>query len=738
MDKKTVEEMEARFEELLQQPPYPVDEMVELIKGVPTGRGEEMSAKLFGKFVEAADFEGAFKLVYACFDLLGSRLQGIGVRDALKKTTRDREILSFIDGVGFDTRVLKEAVGRLGRLLSFHKGALVLSAAWGLGEVKSIDYFYRRVVVDFRVRKGHQLTYDAACETLVLAPEDHILVTQRADPNRIAMMLKDQPAEFVKEMLRSFGDMPITRLEELCSQYGFVKQANWKKFWEGARGDLRKDKFVEIPTRRADPIHLKAAVEDYGDMWFKALAQQRDPKSILSSVRELQGVGRTKALDDETRAIVAERLAFALKAARGVDDALYARIAFCMDDLKLDSENVAKARAYLWAKGLKDEERYLAAARTLPARETGSLVAFLTAEDRETTKRQLFAVLPQMCFPLLSETLAHFRKDADCGEAVAALLRQPSAPATLVTLILGRHDSHEEFYREQRAFAAREAAPGEEKVAKGWECLPDFITLLTHAIALGEGKQGGETLRMQNVIRRLFADAKWLEGIFKQLKPADQALFFERFQASIAWDPSTHHLIVVRMTHIAPELAARQIKKEEIKKIERITSLRSYAERQAAYEKLVKVEIPENTKRIEFAKSYGDLSENAEYQYAKDEQRALMQKESVLQKDLNEVKAVDFADVVNPTIVCPGSMVAITTAAGAELVYTILGEWDNDLERGVISNKTKLALNMLGKSVGETFELPDAEGNVSVATIKAVSALTDEIRAWLKETPAAV
>ena len=715
MDKKTVDEMEARFEELLQQPPYPVDEMVELIKRVPTGRGEEMSAKLLGKFVEASDFDGAFKLVYACFDLLGSRLQGIGVRDALKKTTRDREILSFIDGVGFDTRVLKEAVGRLGRLLSFHKGALVLSAAWGLGEVKSIDYFYRRVMVDFRVRKGHQLTYDAACETLVLAPENHILVTQKADPDRIAMMLKDAPAEFVKEMLRSFGDMPITRLEELCSQHGFVKQANWKKFWEGARGDLRKDKCVEIPTRRADPIHLKAAAEDYGDMWFKALAQQRDPKSILSSVRELQGVGRTKALDDETRAIVAERLAFALTAARGVDDALYARIAFCMDDLKLNPEDVAKARAYLWAKGLKDEERYLAAARTLPARETGNLVAFLTAAGREGTKKQLFAVLPQMCFPLLTETLSAFIKDADCEAAVSELLKSPSAPATLVTLILGRYKDFQK-----------------------WEKLPPLVVILMHAIALGEGKQGGETLRMQNVIRRLFADQAWLEGIFKQLQPADQALFFERFQASIAWDPSTHHLIVVRMTHIVPELAARQVKKEEVKKIERITSLRSYAERQAAYEKLVKVEIPENTKRIEFAKSYGDLSENAEYQYAKDEQRALMQKESVLQKDLNEVKAVDFADVVAPTIVCPGSMVSITTAAGSELVYTILGEWDNDLDRGIISNKTKLALNMLGKSVGETFELPDAEGNVSVATIRAVSALTDEVRAWIKETPTAV
>ena len=99
---------------------------------------------------------------------------------------------------------------------------------------------------------------------------------------------------------------------------------------------------------------------------------------------------------------------------------------------------------------------------------------------------------------------------------------------------------------------------------------------------------------------------------------------------------------------------------------------------------------------------------------------------------------MNFADVVEPAAACPGSMVAITTGDGAERVYTILGEWDNDLARNVISNKTKLAQNMLGKKAGDTFDLPDAEGRVSTATIKAVSALTDEMRAWLAETPAAV
>ena len=703
MDKKTVEEIETRFGEVVQAPPYPVDEILELIAAVPPGKAEEMTLAALKALTDAGDFDGTYRLVKARKEMLAAKLQGAGIRDALRKTTKDRLLLSFIDSVGFGVRPLDDSFARLERLLAFRPGRLVLNPTWGLGEVKRIDSFYRRITIDFTARRGHQMTFDAACETLVFAPEDHILVTNRADPARVQQMLKEAPGEFVKAMLKSFGDMPITRLEELSAQHGFVKQANWKAFWEKARTELRKDKLVEIPTRRTEPLHVKKTAETYGDSWFTAFAQMTDPKSILSSVRELQGTQRFKALPEADSKKIADRLTFALKGARGVDDALYARLAFCLDELKLDPAVTAKARTYLWT-----DNRYLSAARTLPARETESLVVFLTADDREARKHELFKVLPEMCFPFLTETLMFFKTDADCEDAVAELLKKPSAPATLVTLILGRY---EDF--------------------KHWAKLPPLVVILTHAIALGEGRQSGETLRMQNMIRRLFADKKWLETIFAQLAPADQVLFFERFQASIAWDPSTHHLIVVRMTHIVPDLASRQVKKAEAPKDERITSLRSYAERKAAYQKLINVDIPANTQRIEFARSYGDLSENAEYQYAKDEQRALLQKQTLMQDELKLVKAVDFADIASDTV-CPGTTVRIATADGREIAYTVLGEWDNDLDRGIIANKTRLAQNMLGKKAGETFDLPDADGHVTTATIIAVEPLSDDLREWIK------
>ncbi len=671
-------------------------------KKEPAGvKVDDMIAEIHLK-QEILDFPGVFALVRDNLELLSARLQPQGIRDDLKKSTGDRLVLSMIDSVGFGVRPLGEAMKRLERLLGFTPGTMVLSAAWGLGVIKRLDYFYRRVTVDFRNRRGHQLSFDAACETLSPAPENHILVRAAADRAAVEQMIKERPADFVVELLRSFGDMPLVRMEELCAAQGFVKSANWKSFWERAREGLRAIPLVEVPTRRAEPIHLKAVRESYGDAWFGAFRDNRDPRAILSSVRELEGTDRMQALTEEQRALLADRLAFALKGARGVDDALYARIAFCIDGLKLNPELVAKTRRRLWEGGL-----YLRAARELPARDVGALVKFLVAENPEETKKELFAALPKMCFTLLVETLDAFSKDADCAAAVSALLRDAHPPATLVVCVLGRYESFK----------------------KGWPDLPDFRLLLAHAIALGEGRQTGETLKMQNTVRRLFADRKWLEETMRQLSPEDREFCFERFQASTAWDPSTHHLIVVRMSKLDPALQGLLVRRETKETPERITSQRSYAERQAAYEKLVNEEIPNNTKRIEFARGYGDLSENAEYQYAKDEQRALLQKQTVMQEELNTVKATLF-EAVETDLVRPGVTVKAVTTAG-ERLFTVLGEWDNAPEMGVISNRTKLAEAMLGKRPGDVFEITDAEGSVSEARIVEILPLSDELKVWI-------
>ena len=649
---------------------------------------------------EKQDFEGAFKLVRENQGVFAKSLHPAGVRDALKKTTKDRLLLSFLDGVGFEGRALDESLVRLEKLVSFKAGSLVLSKAWGLGTVKKLDYFYRRITVDFKTKKGHQFTYDAAIDMLTSAPEDHILVKRQADPTAFEAMLKDRPGEFVKAVLKSYGDMPITRLEDVFVQNGFVKAVNWKSYWDKARAELKADKLVEIPAKRADPIRLKASAEDYGDSWLTAFSHETDPKLILAGVREYVAQGKLKVADEATKAKVGERLVFAVTAARKVDDALYARLACQVAELGFACPPAAEMREYLW-----ERKRFVKAAATLPAREVGAMIAFLACDA--ASKEKLYKAIPELCFTAVSEIVAQFGKEPECRAAVGGYMKEPKAPATLTTLLVG---SYEKF--------------------KDWAELPPLITLLTHAIALGEGRQSGETLKMQNLVRRLFGSKDWLGKVFGWLSPEDQALFFERFQASIAWDPSTHHTTVVRMTKIVPSLEEHLVKVEKKKEYARITSFRSFGLKKQEYLKLINEEMPANVRRIEFAKSYGDLSENAEYQYAKDEQRALMQKQTLMQADLEAVKPGDFADATTDEVM-PGVTVVIAAKDG-EKTWTILGEWDNDIEKGILSSKTRVAQNMMGKKAGDDFELPDADGNLAFATIREIRPLSDEIKEWMK------
>ena len=653
-----------------------------------------------GECAEKQDFEGAFKLVRENQAEIAKSLQPVGVKDALKKTTNDRLLLSFVDGVEFGQRPLDESLVRLERLVGFTQGSLVLSKAWGLGTVKKLDYFYKRITVDFKTKKGHQFTYAAAVDMLESAPEGHILVLRQADPTAFEAMLKDKPGEFVKAVLKSYGDMPITRLEDVFVQNGFVKSVNWKAYWDRARAELKQDKLVEIPAKRADPIRLKASAEDYGDSWLTAFSHETDAKLILAAVREFVAQKKFETADEATKAKIGERLVFAVTAARKVDDALYARLACQVTALGFGQPPAAEMRDYLW-----ERKRFIKAAATLPAREVGAMIAFLACDD--AAKDKLYKAVPEFCFTAVTEVVNQFGKEAACREAVGAYMKQPKAPATLTTLLVGKYEQFKE-----------------------WTELPPLITLLTHAIALGEGRQGGETLKMQNLIRRLFGDRKWLEKIFGWLSPAEQALFFERFQASIAWDPSTHHTTVVRMTKIVPELEAHVVRVEKKKEYARITSYRSFGLKKQEYLKLINEDMPENVRKIEFAKSFGDLSENAEYQYAKDEQRALMQKQSLMQADLEAVKPGDFADATTDEVM-PGVTVVATTKDG-EKSWTILGEWDNDIEKGILSSKTRVAQNLLGKKVGDDFELPDADGNLTFATVKEIKPLSDEIREWMK------
>jgi transcription elongation GreA/GreB family factor len=101
-----------------------------------------------------------------------------------------------------------------------------------------------------------------------------------------------------------------------------------------------------------------------------------------------------------------------------------------------------------------------------------------------------------------------------------------------------------------------------------------------------------------------------------------------------------------------------------------------------------------------------------------------------MQKDLDEVKPTLFENV-EADEVRPGT-VAVVSVDGVEKAYAILGEWDNEPSLNVISSKTKIAANLLGRKAGDAVELADAEGKAIAATVVRVEPLSDELKTWIK------
>jgi transcription elongation GreA/GreB family factor len=135
-----------------------------------------------------------------------------------------------------------------------------------------------------------------------------------------------------------------------------------------------------------------------------------------------------------------------------------------------------------------------------------------------------------------------------------------------------------------------------------------------------------------------------------------------------------------------------------------IVSWASYRKRQAELEDIVQKKIPQNSKEIGQARSYGDLRENFEFKAAKDMQKLLMRRRAELEILLSRAQPSDFADAKTDVVSIGTTVVVTDLGTKQSYTYHILGAWDSDPVRGIISYPAALAQTLLNKKIGDTVE----------------------------------
>lgn len=125
-------------------------------------------------------------------------------------------------------------------------------------------------------------------------------------------------------------------------------------------------------------------------------------------------------------------------------------------------------------------------------------------------------------------------------------------------------------------------------------------------------------------------------------------------------------------------------------------------------DRLARVEIPKNAEEIALARSYGDLRENAEYKAAKQQQSLLHTRLQILKLELARVVPLRTGGA--PQAAIPGCRVRLRFEDTEEREVVLLGPWEQDAEKGVLSYKSEIGRELLGAQVGEavTFEGKEA------------------------------
>ena len=163
----------------------------------------------------------------------------------------------------------------------------------------------------------------------------------------------------------------------------------------------------------------------------------------------------------------------------------------------------------------------------------------------------------------------------------------------------------------------------------------------------------------------------------------------------------------------------------------RVTSWRSLKLREMQLKNLVEEQIPANADALEHARSLGDLRENSEYKFAKEQQSLLGKMRREYESSLVDLRGTDFRDVEVADTVVLGSAVTVKFSGGRTETYYVLGLLDTVPKRNMISFETPLGKLLIGHKLDERLEMPSGEHGQIIE----IAALPKEMIDWFNEEP---
>ncbi|HKY99589.1 MAG TPA: GreA/GreB family elongation factor [Rhabdochlamydiaceae bacterium] len=678
------------------------DELREILRAVkasdisdPFGRHVDRILPLWQKLPDSEISYGILKLIIDIQTTNNDVFFQLAF-DALKKRySEHKHFNEKIRLIGLRNKEkFQGAISNYELLSHMEKGNFVFhTGGWGVGEIVDVSLIREQLSLEFDYVPGKKdMSFSNAFKTLIPIPNDHFLAMRFGDPDALEKKAKEESVEVIRILLRDLGPRTAADIKnELCE---LVIPANeWTRWWQMARAKIKKDTMIETPEELKYPFRLRKSEVTHEERLQKVLENKPNADTLIQMVysftKDFPETLKNAAFKSQLSGKISEMLSF-----EEVSDSQELQILFLLQDLGTDKETSAISDLI---RHFKDVPELLAGINVIAFKKR-ALVEI--RKNRPDWKDVFFEMFFRAEQNPLRDYILHELSSAKCDEDLKKKLEElASAP----------HRYPDTFLWYFQKLMGQNNPPYADGLGKT-RFFESFLILLSKL------EQDLEHRDLVKKMHGLLSDGRYaiVRQIMQDAKADDVKEFL--LLSTKCRSLSDHDIKILHsLAEVAHPSLGKQRKKNEGPSADTQviwTTQEGYLKLQQRIQQVATVETVENAKEIEIARAHGDLRENAEFKAALEKRDRLQSELKFLSDQLNRSRVLTKADISKDEVGV-GCIVECKNNGGQKVTFTLLGPWDADTDKNILSFQSKLAQTMKGLKAGSKFQFQDTEYSIT-------------------------
>jgi transcription elongation factor GreA len=602
---------------------------------------------------------------------------------------------------------VKYAIMDFEKNIVFDKGNCAYHSTWKLGKIVDMDS--DNIVINFSGKPEHKMSIQMALQSLTPIPKEHLYVMQYEDPEYVKTLFKEDFIQFFDILIRSYGGRIL--LEDIKRELipAYVADKAWSKWWSKARTKIKRDPHYGFSEKKKDLIFLRDKPVNFAEELLENFTKSESFSKKLDIALEF-----VNNIDKEEGLSVVQYFAD-----------------YFTEEMKGDSST----RQVLSYMILKDLTKFMDPARLKLDALRQKVVEFIK-ESRELPllsmkissydyKKDLVNLIeesredwPQILSELLFETPVRIHK-----YIINCLIRAHAY--NNINGFIDRVITGAKQYSEIFIWAVRNL------LGKTWDY--DWIDYSRERLVVAYfrflndlKKLELEGNRLKNMALDVLFDnnAAVLRNIVDQFDLAVLGKIYDLFSNVSYIEDANRESFLSIIKAKYPDFQPVKVQPDEAWEgdVEKIfVSAEGYEKMKNELDRLVNVELVNISKELtKVADVSADLRENVEYNALIEKQAILELSISKLDNEIKKAQILNMNDISTDSVNIGTKVMLLEAATGEKRDYTILGPWDADFEKRILSYRSPIAKSLLGTRAGDeaTLEIDDGKHKYRIKEIQ--------------------